>query len=529
MKKISIAILLVLFFATGNVFAQNLVELQIPDDNGEVGGRCGFFVSVGVWHQMQQEKEKAREAFNEAIKADKTCREAYLHLAQMLIQEGQQYQAETMLRRAAKNSPGDIQLHFRLSEIYLLEDKAVWAVRTLNKIKDALKGEQHKARWSYLMGLAAIGLEDWSGALKHLDEVSSDRRSGFAPYRYYRGVCLAALGRNMQARAQFDDFLQQKNTGEEFAKDAKLRLDQTYASGPKPPIFSIGLSLTPLYDSNVIQEPEDLELTKDSPAAFGLDLAIDMSLNLLRMPRHLLGADARVFRSFYFSDTADDYNQTAFAGDPRYRFLFHGFGFDQQIEAGYSFRLSLLDGGPLVDEEDMYVYSESHAGWAKWLIKESDFGETFLRLSFGRYIFRHLARNNYGTQFRAGQSFFFLDSRLKVFAELGARFEDAERQDYDRWAIGPFAGLSGLLPWELGGALWLQYEYLDHYDSDDSPSFKEHRKDHALGLGASLSRTFLDWLDLGMSYKYSRNISSVDLYDYQRHIISLTVGGRYAW
>jgi len=527
LKILRILVFICCLFLSGVAAGQ---EIELPDTSElDPGGRCAFLTARGLWLASQGRNDEAEAAYAQAVKEDSRCAEAYLRMAEIELERGEEYEAETMLSNAARLLPDDHRAALRLAEIYVAGNKPVWALRTLNRIFDKIADESEMARWNYLMALAALQMDDGAGALKYMDAMPRRERKNYRRYYFYRGVALSKQNMQMEARSAFNRYLNSGDDDAAFRKQAEERIDLTYMKGGRPPIFAFKLALITQYDSNVVQEPEDVSLTSDNPGAFAEVLALDMSLNVLRMPRHLLGADMRVLRSFYFSETADDFNLTHVGAEPRYRYLFSGAGFDQQIEAAYSFRLGMLDGGPLVEKDDFYVYSESHAGRFGWRMSEIDFGETYADYQFGGNFYHHLARNALAHRLRIGQSFFFLNNRLKAFAELLARFEDAERGDYDRWGINPFAGVTALLPYDINIQGWVQYEHTDHYDSDSSTVWNKRRRDDEIGAGAGISRSFLGWMEIGLDYNYTRNLSTVELYDYQRHLVSLRLAGFYAW
>lgn len=53
------------------------------------------------------------------------------------------------------------------------------------------------------------------------------------------------------------------------------------------------------------------------------------------------------------------------------------------------------------------------------------------------------------------------------------------------------------------------------------------RRDNIYQLTGTAVREFRSWLWLAFQYSYTRDQSNVDVFDYSRPIISLTVGGAF--
>ena len=310
--------------------------------------------------------------------------------------------------------------------------------------------ESQQPRYHYLLGLAALGLQDPATAESHFKKIPQAAVSEFPLLGYYLGLAQLQQKDNVNARRSLTSFIDRPGSPNAFSESAQRLLQMAYDGPQRYPLISVAGAVSLLYESNVIQQPDDpASESGQSPDSFGTNLRLKLGVYPLRKARHLLGADLSLSRTFYYEDPADDFSSWTLLISPRYRARFIGGGLDQEIQFGYGGSLVALDGGAMAEEPDTYVYSESHSGWLRYAVTEGKLGEsttqTSLRISAGRGFYHHRGRDNTFGRMTLGQSFFFLDERLKLFLEAHGRYEDARRADYDRWGAGPFAGLSGLV------------------------------------------------------------------------------------
>ena len=489
---------------------------------------CAYWSEQGAYLEHSNDTTAAVEAYETALKADPSCLNARLSLARMYASRGEWKAAEKQLYRATRLAPERLDISFRLSEAFLAQKKNTWALRTLKKLSPSSPADRN--RWNYLMGLVSMELGDPKTALTHFRAIPKKSSKSLPLLDFYKGQAFLFTGETGEARNAFTRFLDDPASDPRFHEAARQLLERTYGDDAADPWLDLRITLGLQYDSNVVQQPDDQPLDGGkSPGSPAVTAGASLAFSPLRTPRHLAGVDLSFNRSTYFTDPANDFSSTSGTWSARYRHRFHGFGRDQEAYAGYTGALSLLDGGAKADEDSLYLYSETHSGWVKWLIKEDDFGETTVRGGFGRNLYRLLGRNNWSGNGSLGQSFFFLDQKLKLFLEMTGRFEDARRADYDRWSLGPFGGLSASIPGGILLNFWSRYEYIDHFHSDESVSWGQKREDHRISGGAGAAYPFLDDFEVGLNYSLVTNLSSVSFYDYSRHTVSLLFSWRQSW
>ncbi len=490
---------------------------------------CLYEAARGRLLESRGEIEAAREAYKHA--ASGACLEAHLALARMAVQSGDWKSAEKSLRKALRIRPGDPTLSMRLAECYLAQKKHAWALRTLKGIRPDAIAAKDAPRREYLLGLTALEMDDPKTALEVFERIPKARRTDFPRLDYHRARALSASGRGLDARGAVELFLDDDSRDRRFDPAAQALFESTYADRKPDPPAALSLAASLRYDSNAVQDPSDEKLrTGKDPDSMALGLSAGLSVNPLRRPRHTLGADLTAGTIQYLYGPAMALSWLGGSVTPRYRTRFRTLGRDQEVSMGYSGQVGLLMGGERAEEDHPYVHNESHLGFFRWQLATPDFGDTFLRLGGGRKLYHYFVRDVWTATGTLGQSFFFLNQRLKLFLEAQGRFESARKKDYDRYRVGGFVGLSSLLPERISFTILDRYEYIDHFHSGTDGRWGAARSDHLNTLALSLSRSFLkDSLTPALFYQFTANVSSLDLFHYFRHVAGLSLTWRHAW
>lgn len=491
---------------------------------------CLYDLAEGLNFEQQSKTQDAVKKYQEAIGKDRKCIAAYLRLAEIYTKQQEWKKAEKALYKASKLDRQNSQLKFALAKCYIMTNKFAWSLRTLKSIDHKSKSFNVNL-WNYLMGRVSLEMGDSASAIDYLNAVDKNYRETKPEWNYYLALAYAQSGETVEYRRYISAYLKNDERNHEFNSNAQTMLDKSYEFENDTPLVAVSLSVSAKYNSNVTQDPDDPSSgNQKDPSSMGLGIDASLAVNPLRMARHSLGLNAFYNSTIYFSDPADDFSIFSGTVLPEYSFRFHSSGFDQQFSLAYQGNVSILQGGDRAEEKDFYVYSESHGAIARWAMNEEGFGSTSIRFSFGKNMFRNMVRDNWGQTLNIGQSFFLLDQKLKIYLQALGRYENALKDAYDRWGIGGFTGLTAVLPWQLNISAWLKYEYLDHYNSASETIWNEHRKDNLLKTNLAMSRyVFKDYIEMGISYSLTKNISSVADFDYIRHLVSFKITGRYEW
>lgn len=499
-------------------------------DSKALADSCMYNVAQGISEEQQGKLERAKESYEKAVKEDRKCLAGYLHLADIYLAHKEYKKAEKVLYKAQRLDGNNNLIKLRLAECYFVNKKFAWALRSLQAV-DKHKLQIDEEYLTYLFGRIAFEMGDYNSSIEYFSSIEKSFVTKTAEIEYFLAISYAKNGDTEKSRYYISRYLKSKNKKQNYIENAEKILDKTYELENYLPIVEVSLALALRYNTNVIQDPDDpIHKSNREPSSLGLGIDASINVNPLRKPRHHLGLNAYYSSTIYFSDPADDF--TIFSGIflPEYNYSFHAGGFDQQFSVAYQGSVSILLGGPMAEEDDAYVYSESHGGLLRWSMDEKDVGSTSVRFGFSKNMFHHMVRDNWGETLNIGQSFFFLNQKLKLYLQALGRYENAMKDAYDRWGAGGFFGVTGLLPHDINCSTWLKYEHLDHYNSENETLWQGYRKDESIKSSFSISRNvFKNYIDIGLSYSITKNISTIEDFQYIRHLLSLKITGRYEW
>lgn len=472
--------------------------------------------------QARSEAEEASAAFERACQARSA--EACLRLVSAALDAGDDERAEEYLHMAREAAPEDGEIRLALARTMARLGNYMWAIRELQ----ALQQEGHDV--DFELGYCMFQLEQHEQAAELLM-----RASDSGPARGVSALYAASA-------------LERLEQGEEAARLARRAAD----SGDDPEVARAGVELlralrggmvaerVPFaidgvvslsYDSNPVLGPDDAPSNAGGPR-------LGFQLGLLTEP---LGGDSwrlggRIFfaRDQSFTEQARSFDLTSAQGALFGRFFF-GLDHPQEIRVDYQYGLNVLDGGPAVEEDDIYLFNESHSGTLAYSIRAGALSVTRLRVRSGWSAYHNRARSHVPLEAAVGESLFFLDNALKVYIEAGLRAGWARSPQYD--LLGPTALVAGayMTPlWDLELLVSYSYRWTAYPDSTgvayafDYTSPNLRREDSQHNLTVELGRSFLErHLRIGVRYHLMDSASTIDVYDYTRHVAEIFIGGGY--
>lgn len=464
--------------------------------------------------------EEAASVFRRLLASDDKPPQARRMLGQVLAKQGKLGESEKQLRMYLKARPQDHEARLALAQVLMARGKRLWAIREL----EALRQKQpDNADVHYLLGVALVQQGENEPALELLDRAAKLEPGVGPKAAYHSGVAQLALGDTPAAKTQL-----LAATAGPFGSSAEelvSRLQLAEAGGPVSGFVNVGME----YDSNVILDPDAPAPSRGQGASLRGVLQGGLSLQFGLGRGHFLGGRLGLYRNFHQTENANDFDYTSGLGMGFYRYQFVAWGAEHEFTLGYRFYLDALDGGPLVEEEDLYIFSEHHGGFAGWTFYLRGWLRTDIQYTYRYKAYHALRRRVHSNHIDLRQGFFFVGGRLKVFARARFRFELARHSAYNVVAPSGFLAVSGKpLSW-LDMAVWLGYEWERYLDSDgyfEPLDQSLERTDHTIVMHAEATASY-SWLRASVRYEYTQNPSSIDAYDYQRHVISLIVGG--AW
>jgi len=488
-----------------------------------------LLLARGISRYRAGELRQALDPLRRAFEGEPALAAAghYLGLAQIRL--GQVKQGRRTLSRAARLDPENPRLLLDLGLAYLEEGNPAWAARSLRTAKalDPLDG-----RTRYYLGVALLRLGHSDEAVK---ELGASRHEPGVDWRHVRlqlGLAHYQAGRWAAARDLIGPVMRREMGGDLAGQLMRATFE---AEGTAAGWVDGQITVGGVADSNPLYDHE-----REGPAAVGPGVSGSLTL------RPYVGARASVWgevagsRVFYFPTSEQPAGETAVQDASRTdlrgsAFLGWRFPLERgqlQLSAGYAFSLILLDGAPPLADVN-HIFLEQHGGQLALQHTAEDGATLQLRYSLSRDDYAELPRSCWGNELGLEHSrALWGSSRLLTWISL--RHELAYLPDYDALTPGAGVGMSYLAPWDLVLGLRLGYEHEDHYRSGrvdgrwltqqaSGRVVTTQRLDNTLGVTAEVGRGLAWGLRLRLVYQWLRNFSTVEQFDYDRHLATLNL------
>ncbi len=488
----------------------------------------------GVVAFSRGELEQAAAHFQAVLEAQPEHVQAVTYLGQVALGQGRLQRAVELFERALEIEPDDAKLRLDLS---LALVKSGRYARAAEQLEIAAGRLAERASVHYYLGYCRYRLGRYREAVAALRRAQGLDGGFAASAGYYLGLSLFQLGQQAEAARQFQRLaggaaggrigdLARQNLGAMAAgrgSAAAARWGAVAATGAG-------------YDSNVTLETDGRPAAA-APTAF---VSVGVWGRPLLERRDVIELSFNAFRSFHF-DIGDDVsglNLTDLATVARYR---HAFACGHRLELAYQGDLDMLDDLALATRADedagFGVYMHGHSGELAYRIPEGRWSETQLRYRFQARLFHphgdgEADRDDFNHHLTLRQELLWLDGRIRLGLELGARLADARDRAWDLWGL--HAGLQARFAVVGPLSVWLDagWQREDHYRSQPT-RWAAQRIDDLWTAAGGLSVELWDRLAVGLSYRYLSNRSGAVLdaagrpaFQYQRHLVQLSLSGR---
>ncbi len=445
--------------------------------------------------------------------------------------------AELVFRKLRKQYPDEPEILLSLAAVYLHQNKLSWAIRTLQQgtASNVFSGNQQNwANW--LLALASFQMDDCVSALSYLAVLPKTFAAQLIEYPYVKSYCLMNQGRYEQAMRTVESA--------PFKSDKLLKVHERsfLRSLNQRNQLNLALSLQSGYDSNALMEPDVQNIyasgVGSSFLAFdaGINGNHDVPFGGRLFDKWMILYGGSVRRMQYFDDDALQFSSMNFSGQLSSKYNFRANGNTSWVGLGYVGSVTTLDGGPLLESDSFYVFSESHAVYGRYGIKEYEFGETVLDVSFKSKFYHYGPRSGYYIDARLMQKIFLMSGKLKLyFAPRGfvyrtVGYKENIRTDaaYDHYGVGAFTGLSALLPWKIQGICSVSFRFHDYYSSNENSRWHTHRRDYITSANVSLLRAIPWGFALGAGVSLYSSVSSVHTFNYTKWLVFAMLQWRYS-
>ncbi len=479
-----------------------------------VDGELEFHRGVAAFAEGKLDEAEGR--FRSVLEADPEDTAALRYLGLIAQARGDSQVAVETLRRAVATDPEDLEARIDLAEALLQAGMTPEALREADFV---LARDADDARANLYAGIAHYRSRHYEEALQHLERASELDESLRVQARYYVGLAEAFLGDFGSAAGAFSDVEEgspqsplgrsAQELGERVAPDR----ERWWAADA-----SAGLE----FDSNPEVVNDDFEdADPDGSGVFrlrGSGRAPDW-----KGIRARAGYDG--YLNAHFDVTSvDQQTHQLWAGASWARNRF-------ELGARYDFAYTLL---PL-DEEFRQVHRATPSASLRW----GDWGITQLYYVFNHYEYYNVVTidsdgdgdhdevapefDRDGDQHSIGANqFIFLPESLRPlsYARVGVSatsyMPDGDEYEYD--GIQALVGGGLELPFEIGLTTFYRFIYRDYANTSEIED--EKREDNLHWLSLDLSYPLARHWTLGLSGSFLFNDSNIDLFQYDRQIVS---------
>ena len=413
--------------------------------------------------------------------------------------------AETILKRciAFSNAPADA--HFALGYVLYSQGKYREAVVQFDIARR--QGVEETSIYYYI-GAALFRLGEYRQAITYLDPIVDELPTVQENTNFYLGASHYALGNYLRAQKYLRRAMELA-PGTDLAQRAATLYEASARDRKKTKWWDVTFEMGSGWDSNVLYEPEDFEVSDQDAALFFVDFSGSLTPILKQQGSVKVGYD--FYQSFHYdrqSDATSDFDlQTHTPMVSGYAKLF---GTEYALYTGmeYRFLYALLGGDK---------YQVSHEFYPNITMTQTAFTATRFAVAVEKKEFREFdERDGFFYEPQIGQLFHFLQGRGKGVFEVGYQQNTAESKlyDFDGWRV---SGAS-IVPIynELYSLAMLQAIYLEY------PNHPEERIDRKYSVNIGLEYRFATFFAAQARYRWVRNVS-LDRYTWQKHVPTVSL------
>jgi tetratricopeptide (TPR) repeat protein len=474
----------------------------------------------GVNALNRQKYEEAEKAFLQALAARPNDVEATYSLGVVQLSQGRYELAEGTLQKVQTLDPRFGRVHLELGRVVFHMGRYDVALAALLKADKLDTGEdQRQAMIQYYLGLTYHKMERFQEAAPKLLRAAALSEELSVQARYLAGVAFYRQGLFEDAAEEFNEVIGREPSSEQAAS-AKQFLNEMEKTKPLRKPWGVSVSLGAQYDSNVILLPDPFPLPEGISNEGDVRLVgvLQGSYGFLETTRWLGGVKYSIYQSLH--QDLDEFNVQSH--DLGLSFLHRIPAMPYQFRFTYDLMDVLLDGE---------AYLIGHAAGLTTVLRPGLNGQTDILYRFQSRDFRESDRfpNNddrTGTNHAAGVSHGRSVFGWGLRVQAGYTF-DLESADGDDWDYrGHRLDLGLMFPRfyvDPSIKAELTIRNYDHPNSLSSDTPPDHREDTVQVYTVTLQRPINRWLTGTAQYAVQMNSSNIEVYDYDRQIVSVSV------
>ena len=430
---------------------------------------------------------------------------------------GEYEKALERFKRASEREPHDPEVIYFLGLAYSRLKDYPSAITAFERV---LKLDPKNRKVRYELGMAYFLSGDYERAAGSLKRARKDDPSN-PMVLLYLGVAYMSLGRDKEAAKALRACIEM-NPSPEVVAMARDYLGQIPVRDKPEKRLSLSATLSFQYDDNVILKPEGLttaEFVADESDYRGVGFFWG-EYQFLQGKPWLGGLRYSLYQSVHTSLHDFDVTNNAAAAYGGYRGKLKGFPY--KLQGDYEYQHTLLDN---------VRYLERHSG-----ILNLDFTEApnlLTRLTyrgqkkdFHNQSLLTTADDRDAFNHRAGltQYLFFWEKTRYIHGGYFFDQDDAEGSNWDY--EGHLVSAGFFTPLIYGVRLRLKSEYYWQNFDNTHTTFLRKRRDTEWTQHVSLDRDFGKYLNLSAYYVHQNHDSNLDVFEYGRNIVFLSITGR---
>lgn len=431
---------------------------------------------------------------------------------------GEYEKALEKFKRAAEGEPRDPDVHYFLGLAYSRLKDYPSAITAFERV---LELDPKNRKVHYELGIAYFISGDYQRATGSLKRARKEDPSN-PMVLLYLGAASMSLGRDKEAAEALRACIEM-NPSPEVVTMARDYLEKIPVRERPKKRLRLSATLSFQYDDNVILKPEGLttaEFIADESDYRGVGFFWG-EYQFLQGEPWLGGLQYSFYQSVHTRLHDFDLTNNAAALYGGYRGKVKGFPY--KLQGDYEYQYTLLDNKSYLERHSgilnlNFIESPSLLTRLTYRGQEKNFrNQPLLDSADDRDAFNH----------RAGltQYLFFSEKTQHIH---GGYFFDQDNAEGSNWDYeGHLVSAGVFTPLVYGVRLRLKSEYYWQNFDNTHTTFLKKRKDREWTQHVSLDRDFGKYLNLSAYYIYQGHKSNLDVFEYDRNIVFLSITGRY--
>jgi len=473
-------------------------------------------LNKGIAAYLKKNYQGAVTILEEALKENPKSATANHIFGLSLLRLNRDSDAIRYLEKAKELDPSIKGIHLDLGTAYLRTGDIK---RAQGEFKEAVRQEPESGIAYYDLGYTHFKLGNYNEAASDMDKASKLDPELATQARFYAGLSRYRITNYSEAKTDFQS-VREIGQGTDFGVASQEYLDLIARLNKK---YYGTVSAGVLYDSNVVLNPDGIEIISDQGDVSGI-FYLKLGYKPYLKPDSVIGGEYSTYFSFH--KDLKDFNVQ------NHHFNIYGektVYLDQKpvgFSLDYFYDIVLINGSPAND-----LFSQSHSVSPKVSIQwknytSTEFSYEFRYNNFENFPERDAANNN----FTIAQAFRLRNGRLFLRPGVNIAINSAKdiegRRNFDYFSPQVFLETLALLPFGLTVYTDTYYFREDYYNDPFD------RVDNQITVRAVVSKKLYKMFSLDLSYQHISNLSHSDFpgpepFEYSRNILSAAFSARF--